>query len=100
MVGGASKIRQDCPPFMLTETTGRIRAGVGPNIVGLQRRGFSAEVRSALKEAFRLLYREGLNRSQALERIKYEVDDLPEIRQLVQFYAESQRGFIDPAQPL
>lgn len=92
MVGGASKIRQDCPPFMLTETNGADTRVVGPNIVGLQRRGFSAEVRSALKEAFRLLYREGLNRSQALERIKYEVDDLPEIRQLVQFYAESQRG--------
>lgn len=92
MVGGASKIRQDCPPFMLTETSGSETRVIGPNIVGLQRRGYPAEVRSALKEAYRLLYREGLNRSQALERIKYEVDDLPEVRQLVQFYADSQRG--------
>ncbi len=92
MVGGASKIRQDCPPFMLTETTGVETRVIGPNIVGLQRRGFSPEVRSALKEAYRLLYREGLNRSQALERIRYEVDSLPEIQQLVAFYAESQRG--------
>ncbi len=92
MVGGATKIRQDCPPFMLTESTGSETRVVGPNIVGLQRRGFSAEVRAALKEAHRLLYREGLNRSQALERIKYEVEDLPEIRLLVEFYATSQRG--------
>lgn len=92
MVGGTTKIRQDCPPYMLTENAGGETRVLGPNIVGLQRRGFSAEVRSALKEAYRLLYREGLNRSQALERIKYEVEDLPEIRVLADFYATSQRG--------
>ncbi len=92
MVGGTTKIRQDCPPYMLTENAGGETRVLGPNIVGLQRRGFSAEVRAALKEAYRLLYREGLNRSQALERIKYEVEDLPEIRILVDFYATSQRG--------
>ena len=92
MIGGASKVRQDCPPYMLTESSGSDTRVLGPNIVGLQRRGFSAEVRSALKEAYRLLYREGLNRSQALERIKYEVEDFPEIRRLVEFYGGSQRG--------
>jgi len=92
MVGAATKIRQDCPPYMLTETAGADVRVLGPNIVGLQRRGFSAEVRTALKEAYRLLYREGLNRSQALERIKYEVEDYPEIRTLADFYATSQRG--------
>lgn len=92
MVGGASKVRQDCPPYMVFDGSGSEPRVVGPNIVGLQRRGFSQEVRSALKEAFRLLYREGLNRSQALERIKYEVPDLPEIKTLVEFYQSSQRG--------
>jgi len=92
MIGGATKVRQDCPPFMLTETSGAETRVLGPNIVGLQRRGFSSEVRAALKEAYRLLYREGLNRSQALERIKYEIESLPEIQRLVEFYATSQRG--------
>lgn len=92
MVAGASQIRQDCPPYMLTESAGGTTQVRGPNIVGLQRRGYGSGVRTALKEAFKLLYREGLNRSQALERIKYEVDDIPEIRQLVQFYADSKRG--------
>jgi len=92
MIGGMSKIRQDSPPFMLADGSGEDTRILGPNIVGLQRHGFSAEVRSALKEAYRLLYREGLNRSQALERIKYEVADIPEIRQLIDFYKTSQRG--------
>lgn len=92
MVGGASKIRQDCPPYMITESIGQDTRVLGPNIVGLQRHGFPAEVRTALKEAFRLIYREGLNRSQALERIKYEVDDLSEIKRLIEFYTTSKRG--------
>lgn len=92
MVGGAAKIRQDCPPYMVTESTGPDTRVLGPNIVGLQRRGFSEEVRSALKEAYKLIYREGLNRSQALERIKYEIAEIPEVKNLVDFYASSKRG--------
>ena len=92
MVGGATKIRQDCPPYMITEGVGGEAKVIGPNIVGLQRHGFGAEVRSAMKEAFRLLYREGLNRAQALERIKYEMEQSPEIQTLIKFYADSQRG--------
>ena len=92
MIGGATKIRQDCPPFMVVDIAGSEIRVLGPNIVGLQRRGFSAEVRSALKEAYKLIYREGLNRTQALERIKYEVPDLPEVKTLVDFYHNSTRG--------
>lgn len=92
MVGGATKVRQDCPPFMITESVEGETRVLGPNIVGLQRRGFPSEVRSALKEAYRLLYREGLNRGQALERLKLEMEQIPEIQTLVRFYADSQRG--------
>lgn len=92
MIGGATKIRQDCPPFMVVDMADSEIRVLGPNIVGLQRRGFSAEVRSALKEAYKLIYREGLNRTQALERIKYEVPDLPEVKILVDFYHNSTRG--------
>jgi len=92
MVGGFTKVRQDCPPYMITETASAETRVLGPNIVGMQRRGFSKEVRAAIKEAYRLLYREGLNRGQALERIRYEIEQIPEIVTLVKFYNESQRG--------
>ena len=92
MIGGATKIRQDCPPFMVVDIAGSEIRVLGPNIVGLQRRGFSSEVSAALKEAYKLIYREGLNRTQALERIKYEVPDLPEVKTLVDFYHNSTRG--------
>ena len=94
MIGGAAKIRQDCPPYMVTESYGQETRVLGPNIVGLQRRGFSSEVRSALKEAYKLIYREGLNRTQALERVKYEVPDFPEVKTLIEFYQNSKRGVL------
>jgi UDP-N-acetylglucosamine acyltransferase len=92
MVGGASKIRQDCPPYMVIDASGPDVRVVGVNAVGLQRRGFPADVRNALKDAYKLIYREGLNRTQSLERIKYEVPDIPEVRNLIEFYQKSERG--------
>ena len=92
MVGGMTKIRQDVPPFMLCDMVDGALKVIGPNVVGLRRRGFSAEVISALKEAFRFIYHSGLNRSQALERVENDVEPLDEVRELVQFYRTSSRG--------
>jgi len=92
MVGAGGKVRQDCPPYMIVD--GQPPQSVGPNVVGMQRHGVTAETRAALKEAFRILYREGLNRSQALERIQYEVNDCPEIRHLISFVKGSERGVL------
>jgi UDP-N-acetylglucosamine acyltransferase len=93
MIGGACKIRQDCPPYMIVD--GVPPLSVGPNVVGMQRHGVSAETRTAIKEAYRLLYREGLNRSQALERIQLEVTDCPEVRHLLAFVKASERGILE-----
>lgn len=94
MVGGAAKVRQDVPPYMLCDMEGGSLKVIGPNIVGLRRRGFPDAVCRALKEAFRFIYRDGLNRSQALERVENDVDSLPEIKTLVSFYRASTRGVV------
>ena len=41
---------------------------------------------------FAALYREGLNRSQALDRVEHDIEPVEEIRNLVSFYRNSQRG--------
>ena len=92
MVGGMSKIRQDFPPYMLGDMVEGSLKVIGPNVVGLTRRGFRREVIQALKEAHRFIYRDGLNRSQALERVENDVEQLPEVKELVQFYRNSTRG--------
>ena len=92
MVGGMSKIRQDFPPYMLGDMVDGTMKVIGPNVVGLNRRGFKREVLQALKEAHRFLYRDGLNRSQALDRVEHEIEPFEEIKELVSFFRNSTRG--------
>ena len=87
---GSARITKDVPPYMLV---GNEPPEVcGPNSVGLQRRGVSPEARSTIKAAYKILYREGLNRMQAVQRIRDEVMDCPEIRHLTNFVEQSVRG--------
>lgn len=92
MTGGCATVRQDVPPYMIVD--GNPAATQAPNSIGLQRRGLSLETRTAIKDAFRILYRENLNRTQALERIQYEVQDCPEVQHLINFYKTTQRGVL------
>lgn len=63
MIGGTSSIRQDIPPYVIG--AGDPFRPVGINSEGLQRRGYDAEAISALKEAFKLLYRRNLKVDEA-----------------------------------
>lgn len=89
-IGGCSKVVQDVPPFVLAD--GNPLTIHGLNRVGLERRGVSHEAQEALKEAFRLLYRENLTTRAALERIEKEVQMLPEVCALIEFVRTSTRG--------
>ncbi|HNQ90133.1 MAG TPA: acyl-ACP--UDP-N-acetylglucosamine O-acyltransferase [Verrucomicrobiota bacterium] len=90
MIGGCAKVVQDVAPYMLADgNPARIRA---VNKVGCDRNGVSAEAQAALRQAHRLLYREGLILANAVARIEAEVPDLGEIRQLVAFVRASERG--------
>jgi UDP-N-acetylglucosamine acyltransferase len=93
MIGGYSVITQDVLPFSTTSAKREVKV-YGENKTGLERRGFSAETIEALHKAFRLLSRSKLNTSQALEKILAELGDTPEVKELLQFIAASDRGFI------
>lgn len=94
MIGGMSRVVKDVPPYMLCgPSEGDLRVA-GPNVVGLTRRGFPKESVSALRDVAKILYHEGLNRSQALERIERDVVQTDEVRYLLEFYRRSQRGVV------
>jgi UDP-N-acetylglucosamine acyltransferase len=99
MIGGTSGLRQDAPPFMLTN--GPAPALVyGLNRVGLARASLSVDARRELKQAFRILYRSGLNTTQAIARIRAELECLPETRELLTFIENSRRGVCSGAKRL
>jgi UDP-N-acetylglucosamine acyltransferase len=62
------------------------------NKVGLDRHGVSEPAQAALKQAYRILFREGLTISNALDHIEADLPPLPEVRHLVQFVRGSERG--------
>jgi UDP-N-acetylglucosamine acyltransferase len=89
MVGGNSKVVQDCLPFVITD--GHPARARGLNVVGLRRAGFSAAQVRTLKEAYRLLLRAGLPLADALERMAALHDPLAD--EMIAFARASKRGF-------
>lgn len=91
-IGGYSVVVKDALPFALS--VGNHATCYGLNTTGMKRRGHSREVIRSLHRAFHLLLSSKLNTSQALERIKEEIDDVAEVDSLVHFIESSNRGVI------
>jgi UDP-N-acetylglucosamine acyltransferase len=91
MVGAASKIVQDVPPFMIAD--GNPALVRTTNKVGLERSGFSVEAIALVRSIFKAFYKEGLNRGQAVEKIKtYAQENDPVLKVFLEFVSESGRG--------
>ena len=96
MVGGASALVQDVPPFVIAAGNKAVPHGI--NVEGLRRRGFSADAISALRSAYRTLYKNALS----LEEAKVQLADLASaggdgdvhVKALIDFVNQSQRGII------
>jgi UDP-N-acetylglucosamine acyltransferase len=92
LTGGCSKIVQDVPPYMIADgNPAKVRSY---NKVGLERHRFSEETMRCIKEAYRIIYRSASNLQQAVEQIRSDLPDLPEMQQLLAFITSSPRGII------
>jgi UDP-N-acetylglucosamine acyltransferase len=89
-IGGKSAVVKDIPPYVIAAGD---RAKLhGLNSVGLKRHGFSQETLFSLKKAYRIIFRIGLTLNEAIERVKAEVEQVPEINDLIRFIKSSERG--------
>lgn len=92
MVQGGSRCSKDIPPYTII---GREPvAYCGLNIVGLRRRGFTNETIEAIHNTYRTIYQSGLNTTDALAKIEADMEMTPEVRYIVDFVRDSQRGII------
>jgi UDP-N-acetylglucosamine acyltransferase len=89
MIGGNTRVNSDVPPFFLY--SGFNVEAKGVNLVGLRRAGFKTPQITALKNAYRLLYRSGLKLEDSLRRIEREIATA-EAAHLVAFIRRSERG--------
>jgi UDP-N-acetylglucosamine acyltransferase len=90
-IGGFSRIPKDVPPYMLGEGAPEFTLH-GPNVIGLRRKGFSNESIRALKEAFRIIFRNRRPLEEVLQEAEEEYGQTPEVRYLIDFIRTSQRG--------
>ena len=90
-VGGGSRITKDIPPYC--RAAGSPPKLYGLNSVGLERRGFSSDVRRALKQAYRAIFQSSDETiSEAVEKAGLELKQVPEVRHLIKFIRDSERG--------
>ena len=91
MLSAMAKLVQDLPPYLIADgTPAEVRAF---NKVGLERSGHSAEQLERVKQIYRILYRDGLNRSQALEKLTaHEYAASAEFQRVITFAKASERG--------
>ncbi len=92
MTGIATITFKDVPPFILA--SGNTAKPYGLNLRGLKRRDFSDAAIDSLRRAYKIIYRSGLKLDQALERLDSIAREHEEVRYLVDFIRQSERGII------
>ena len=92
MIAGFTGVAQDVPPYIMA--WGYRAEPRGINSEGLKRRGFSAAQIENIKQAYKILYRNGLSFNEAKTFITEMAQEHKELRVFVEFFEESTRGII------
>lgn len=91
MLGGASKVVQDVPPYMISDGNPATVRTI--NKIGLERNGFSENEIALVRRLFKTFYKEGLNRTQAIDRLHASEDcESRVVKAFLGFMMDSQRG--------
>ena len=90
MLSGGCGIGKDVPPFCIGRGLSVNDLG-GVNVVGLRRAGIGPAERLQVRNAYRILFRSGLNVSQAVARIRAEIPPGP-AQEMCDFIEQSHRG--------
>jgi UDP-N-acetylglucosamine acyltransferase len=83
---------QDLPPYVVA--SGNTAEPHGINAEGLKRHGFDAETISALRNAYKTLYKSGLTLEQAKEELGRQARTVPQVALLLEFLGRSRRGIV------
>jgi len=92
MIGGATKVRQDVPPFIIVAHEPAKFAGL--NVIGLRRRDFGNEDIEILKETYNYIYDNSLNVTQARKIIESKLDHNVHVQNVLNFLSRSKRGLV------
>jgi len=91
MIQGGCRFSQDIPPYIIVGKEPSRYCGI--NLVGLRRRGFSAQLIDNIHEAYRLLYSKGLMK-EGIQEIRNNLPECKEMNYIIDFVESSKRGII------
>ncbi|MEQ8582380.1 MAG: acyl-ACP--UDP-N-acetylglucosamine O-acyltransferase [Marinoscillum sp.] len=92
MISGGSLVRKDVPPYVTAARDPLSYAGV--NSIGLRRRAFSNDKIREIQDIYRIFYLSGLNNTEALDKIKMELNPSAERDDIIKFIEASNRGMM------
>ncbi|MBO5720042.1 MAG: acyl-[acyl-carrier-protein]--UDP-N-acetylglucosamine O-acyltransferase, partial [Bacteroidales bacterium] len=92
MIQGGSHINKDIPPYAVVGRIPTVFAGI--NLIGLRRRGFSAEQIENIQNIYRIIYYSDLNNTDALSKIMTDIPDSEEKSTIIDFIKSSDRGIV------
>ncbi|MFO7981566.1 MAG: acyl-ACP--UDP-N-acetylglucosamine O-acyltransferase [Candidatus Aminicenantes bacterium] len=92
-IGGQTVITQDVLSFCRVAGS-RPTHFYGINAIGLRRAGFSTQRIQTIKKMYKLIFYSGLNTSQAVDRIKSEIEPSEDRKEILDFISSSKRGIL------
>ncbi len=90
IIGGCAKVVQDVPPYMMVDGNPGVIRGI--NKIGMERKGVADPVIRSLREAYKIVCREGLTVRNALDKVSAELPHSQELEHFVDFCRSSERG--------
>ncbi|GGX61597.1 acyl-ACP--UDP-N-acetylglucosamine O-acyltransferase [Saccharospirillum salsuginis] len=91
-LGAGSTVLKDVPAFVTVQ--GYPATPHGMNVEGLRRRGFQKPAMTALRRAYKIVYREGKTVREALDELAPLAEEHPEVRVFVDSIEGSKRGIV------
>jgi UDP-N-acetylglucosamine acyltransferase len=92
-IGACTVITQDVLPFSLIVTERETKC-FGPNVIGLERKGFSPARIHDLQRAFKLLTRSKKNTTQALAEMRSLLAHSTDVAEMIEFISNAERGIV------
>ncbi len=91
-LGMYAGVNRDVPAYTMVSGSPAVPRGI--NGEGLKRRDFSAEQIKNIKDAYRLVYRQGLKLAQAIEEVAERAKSQPELEIFLESLRSSERGLV------
>jgi UDP-N-acetylglucosamine acyltransferase len=89
LISGCSATSKDIPPFIVQQD---VNVVVGVNLIGMRRAGLDTRQINGVRQAFRILFREGLPLSAAVARLERELGEIPTVAEMIAFLRKCPRG--------